>query len=146
MKTLSTQIANAIENARLYEHAQKEIIERKKAEITLLEREKQIKESLNEKEVLLKEIHHRVKNNMQIISSLLRLQTEKIKDETMQNMFIESQNRIQSMALIHETLYRSKDLARIDFHDYLERLTSNLTSLYQKKPDDIQINLDIKNE
>jgi len=145
MKTLCTQIANAIENARLYEHAQKEIIERKKAEKTLLKREEQIKASLEEKEVLLKEIHHRVKNNMQIISSLLRLQTEKIKDETMQNMFIESQNRIQSMALIHETLYKSKDLARIDFQDYLKKLTSSLSLLYQKDLEDIQINIDIKN-
>ncbi|MBN2245311.1 MAG: GAF domain-containing protein [Candidatus Aminicenantes bacterium] len=145
MKTLSTQIAHAIENANLYEHAQKEIIERKKTEKTLLKREKQIKASLEEKEVLLKEIHHRVKNNMQIISSLLRLQTEKIKDKTMQNMFIESQNRIQSMALIHETLYKSKDLARIDFHDYLKRLTSSLSVLFQKNPEDIQINYNIKN-
>lgn len=144
METLCTQIANAIENARLYEHAQKEIIERKKAEKTLLESEKQIKASLEEKEVLLKEIHHRVKNNMQIISSLLRLQTEKIQDESLLNMFIESQHRIQSMALIHETLYRSKDLARIDFYNYLKRLISNLMLVYQKRSKDVRIDLDIK--
>ena len=137
METLSTQIAAAIENARLYEQAQREITERKRAE-TLL------KGSLKEKEVLLKEIHHRVKNNMQIISSLLRLQAWRIKNKKMQEMFNVSQDRIKSMALIHEKLYQSKDLARIDFSDYTKSLVNNLVSMYRAGMEDIDIKLEME--
>ncbi len=96
-----------------------EVAERKKAE-------DQIKASLKEKEVLLKEIHHRVKNNMQIMASLLRLQSEGIKDKHLLGLFEESRNRIKSMALIHEDLYSGKDLGRIDFDQYTRKLTGRL--------------------
>ncbi len=136
LETLSNQIATAIENARLYEKAQQEISERKKAE-------SQLSESLKEKEVLLKEIHHRVKNNMQVISSLLRLQSWQIKDEKMQEIFKGCQDRIKSMALIHEKLYQSEDLARIDFAEYVRSLTNNLFSMYRCGMEAVDIKLDM---
>ncbi|HIJ79940.1 MAG: PAS domain S-box protein, partial [Desulfobulbaceae bacterium] len=84
--------------------------------------EKRLRDSLAEKEVLLKEIHHRVKNNMQIISSLLYLQGKNSDSAEVQALVIDSMNRVRSMAMIHEKLYRSEDLAHIDFSDYIHSL------------------------
>ncbi len=99
--------------------------------ITELKRaDEEIKASLKEKEVLLREIHHRVKNNLQIISSLLNLQSSFIKDKEVLEIFGESQNRVRSLALIHEKLHRSRDLARIDFGEYLRSLVANLLRSY----------------
>jgi PAS domain S-box-containing protein len=91
--------------------------------------EKKVAASLKEKDILLREIHHRVKNNLQIISSLLRLQSRKIEDNSMQEIFQVSQQRIRSIALIHENLYRSDDLGQIDFSKYIRNLTSHLSSI-----------------
>jgi PAS domain S-box-containing protein len=107
--------------------------------------DEQIKSSLKEKDVLLKEIHHRVKNNMQIISSLLRLQSKEIQDEITQKIFDVSQNRIRSIALIHETLYQSEDLGRIDFTRYLQKLATHLISIYRPKGQGIELKLEAKN-
>ena len=91
--------------------------------------EKELKASLNEKELLLKEIHHRVKNNMQIISSMLSLQSNYVEGEAV-NVLKESQNRVKSMAIIHEKLYQSDDLTHINFKEYIESLLYYLFHSY----------------
>jgi len=97
--------------------------------------EQKIKQSLEEKVLLLKEIHHRVKNNLQIISSLLFLQSDKTEDPVTKEFFSESQNRILSMSLIHETLYRNEDLNRIDFSNYVNQLVNHIKHSYSNVPD-----------
>jgi PAS domain S-box-containing protein len=115
----------------------RDITERKKAE-------EKIAASLREKEVLLREIHHRVKNNMQIISSLLRLQSRSIEDEKMREIFNESQSRIRSMSLIHEKLYESKDFSRIDFSDYIGKMVTHLFVVYRMNPGDVHFKVEAK--
>lgn len=106
--------------------------------------EEQLKSSLKEKEVLLKEIHHRVKNNLQVISSLLKLQSGYVKDEDTLALFFDSYNRVRSMALIHENLYRSPDLGRIDVADYIGHLTANLLSSYTRSDRQVDLQLDLE--
>ena len=113
-----------------------EVQERKLAEA-------QVQTSLREKEVLLKEIHHRVKNNMQIICSLLSLQSNRIQDPELLNIFTESQNRVRAMALIHERLYKTKDLHQINFNTYLNDLARDLITSYAGNSDDIKLEMDI---
>ncbi len=102
--------------------------------------------SLNEKETLLKEIHHRVKNNLQVISSLLSLQSEKITHPSLLKIFMESQNRIRAMALVHEKLYESSDLSRIDFTQYMHSFLIHMNSSYNLRPQSVQLNMDFKKE
>lgn len=92
--------------------------------------QKQIINSLEEKNILIREIHHRVKNNMQIISSLLSLQASTIENPEMKNMFNESQNRVRSMSMIHEQLYQRDDLSKIDFNIYVNGLIKSLFQIY----------------
>lgn len=92
--------------------------------------EKQMRESLEEKEILLQEVHHRVKNNLQVISSILNLQSSYVKDSNTLNILRESQNRIKSMSFIHESLYQTSDFSSIDFSDYILSLSKNLVHSY----------------
>ena len=94
-------------------------------------------------EIRKKEIHHRIKNNLQVISSLLDLESDKFDDENVVGAFRESQNRVISMALIHEELYRSKDMESIDFSDYLVKLVNDLSSSYAIEKEKIKINVDV---
>ena len=115
-----------------------DITERKKIE-------EEIKASLKEKELLLQEIHHRVKNNLQIISSLLNLQSRHIKDSESFEMFQASRARVRSMALVHEKLYRSKNFADVDFKEYIQSLSRLLFQMYGTDPNAVKLEIDIGN-
>jgi PAS domain S-box-containing protein len=106
--------------------------------------EHEIKKSLHDKELLLREIHHRVKNNLQIVTSLLYLQSRKSNDEQVIEALRVSEQRIRSMVLIHEKLYRSKDLARIDYVEYVKSLTNSLFTSYSLENNNIELVLDVQ--
>jgi PAS domain S-box-containing protein len=118
-------------------HSQKYDLEGEQAVLTVVrdisERkmaEEQVRKSLREKETLLREIHHRVKNNLQVVSGLINLQAMYIPDEKSRQLYKDSQNRIKTMALIHEELYQQADLASIDFAEYIRGLSDNLLASY----------------
>ena len=101
--------------------------------------------SLKQKEVLLKEVHHRVKNNLQVISSILNLQSSYVEDKKTLDILRESQNRVKSMSFIHENLYRTKDFNKIDFTEYIENLTKSMIHSYQYSENNISLILDLDN-
>jgi PAS domain S-box-containing protein len=105
-------------------------------------KEARIEAALREKDILLGEIHHRVKNNLQIIYSLLDLQAARIDDPAVLSMLQDSQNRIRSMSLIHQTLYQSKDFARVDFAGVLDALVPALMNSYSLNPENVAISID----
>ncbi|MEO1388014.1 MAG: histidine kinase dimerization/phosphoacceptor domain -containing protein [Cyanobacteria bacterium J06634_6] len=111
-----------------------DIVKRRQAEA-------KIRASLKEKEALLKEVHHRVKNNLQIITSLLNLQSDSITDQRVLDIFKESQNRVHLMALIHEKLYQSDDLGRISLRDYIQSLSENLLRSYEVGKTDVHLTI-----
>ncbi|MCA1991101.1 MAG: PAS domain-containing protein [Coleofasciculus sp. S288] len=113
-----------------------DITERKLAEVAL-------RTSLREKEVLLQEVHHRVKNNLQIICSLLDLQSQSIQEPQVLEIFHSSQNRIRCMALIHEELYQSQTLAHVNLAHYIRELTAHLLQSYALNPEDITLKLNL---
>ena len=106
--------------------------------------DQKILNSLKEKEVLLKEIHHRVKNNLQVISSLLNLQARGIKDKKTAKQLLETKNRIMSMSLIHESLYQSENLAEVNIPSYISMLTDNVLQTYAEDRSKIQISQKIE--
>lgn len=116
---------------------QQEISDRKKAE-------EKVKQSLREKEVLLKEVHHRVKNNLQVISSILSLQSSYVTDKRTIDLLKESQNRIKSMSFIHEILYQTRDFSNINFSEYIVNLAGNLLQSYSRT-NNIKMHQDVGN-
>ena len=152
LKTLALTVENAIRRkhdelelqkhrerleelvAQRTQELQKEIQDRTRAQ-------EELQASLKEKEVLLRELHHRVKNNLQVISSLLDLQSEDIQDPLARDIFLEAQNRIRSMAHIHEQLYQSSNLAELDVHAYITQLAHTLLQSYGKIGIALQINV-----
>jgi PAS domain S-box-containing protein len=112
--------------------------------IEITEAKDKIKASLNEKELLLRELHHRVKNNLQIILSLINLQSNSIKDQQDLEIFRESQSRVKSLAIIHEKLYQSADFASINFKEYIQSLVSYLLSYYSTT--NITVDVDVEKD
>jgi len=164
IRHVSGSITEVLYNASVYKDAAgnvagvfaaaRDITERKRAEDALLrahdelefkveERTSELSSSLKEKEILLKEVHHRVKNNLQIVSSILQLQSTYMKDKQAIVAFGEGRSRVNTMALIHEKLYRSKDLARINFAEYIEELATNLLFFYGINTELIKLKINI---
>ncbi len=136
LTTIAAQAAIALENSHLFAALQQELKEKDEAE-------KRIKASLNEKELLLQEIHHRVKNNLQIMSSLLRLQASHFKDQKVQSIFKESENRVKAMAIIHNKLYTNPEYDKVDFHDYIKTLIQNLFLSYGISTESIKLEINV---
>jgi two-component sensor histidine kinase/CheY-like chemotaxis protein len=120
-------------------------IERNAIENDRKKMEMQVAKSLKEKEMLLKEIHHRVKNNMQIVSALLLLESQSLKDEGARTLFKESQNRIRSIALVHEQLYQSNNLNEIEYGGYLKKMVTPLFESFNADSKRISISIDVEN-
>jgi PAS domain S-box-containing protein len=147
-KLIGVIAVQSYEDPHLYTEKDLEILSFVSDEIALAikhkQAEEQIRRDLEEKDILLQEIHHRVKNNMQIISSLLKLQSAHIKDKRALELFQNSRDRVKTMALIHDALYRSKDLAHIDFVEYVRKLTTQIFISYGANSNFIKIKIDIK--
>ncbi|HLO87521.1 MAG TPA: GAF domain-containing protein [Nostocaceae cyanobacterium] len=133
---LTVQIAIAIQQSSIFQQAQTELEQRQKAEVEL-------RSALAEKEVLLKEIHHRVKNNLQIVSSLLQLQAQTFQDPEIIKALRESQNRIESISLIHKNLYTSPNIGRLNVAEYINNLAASLLISYQIIPGRIGLETNI---
>jgi two-component sensor histidine kinase len=133
---LTVQIAIAIQQSNILHQAHNELAQREQAEINL-------RSALAEKEILLKEVHHRVKNNLQIVSSLLHLQAQTIKDPQILKAIQESQNRIESISLIHKNLYTNPNIGKLDISEYINNLVTGVLISYQITPGQISLQTDI---
>ena len=137
VQQFSNQLAIAIQQASLYQQVQEELAHKEALYL-------QLANELHQKKVLLKEVHHRVKNNLQVMSSLLRMQFRKTTPE-LKVLIEEYQNRIQSMALIHAQLHNNEDLANINFQEYISDLMANLFQCYVNHSEHIEYKLDVIN-
>jgi len=162
LSLVSDQVSMVMENGRQAEEFQQtyDILEERVKERTLellksnallreeiekrIRAEAEIKKSLQEKEILLKEVQHRVKNNLQVISSMLDLQTDYVKDKSVSKLFIEAQKRVKSMALVHEQMYQSEVLTDLDFTQYIENLGDYLFKIYGVNTKRISMSINIK--
>jgi hypothetical protein len=133
---LSVPIAIAIQQSSILQQAQNDLAERQKAEVKL-------RSALAEKEVLLKEVHHRVKNNLQIVSGLLLLHSQTLKDPELIRTLRESQNRVESISLIHKNLYTSPNIGQLDVVEYINNLATNILMSYQVEPAKIRLETNI---
>ena len=124
---------------RALRHAVERFSLHNKAALTNIELERRVQE----KDILLGEIHHRVKNSLQVVSSLLSLEGARIQDATVIEMLQTTQNRIRSMALIHQTLYQSKDFARVDFHAFLMSFVPTLIQSYSIHPEWVALDFQV---
>jgi len=148
-KIIGIMVVQSYDNPNLYTEKDMEILEIVSYDIAQAiehkKSEEELKTSLNEKEVLLKEIHHRVKNNLQIISSLLNMQSREIKDSDTIKLFKESQNRVKSMAIIHHKLYENEDITNVDFNSYVKSLTRNLFHSFKINSQKVKLIVEIDN-
>lgn len=123
LQQLATQLGIALQQADLYT---------------------QLENQLAQKEVLLKEVHHRVKNNLQVISSMLWLQTKAAQHPTLSSALTDTRNRLQAMGLIHEILYQSDNLGELNFPDYIQRLATNILSVHSTRPNQVNLVYDLQ--
>jgi PAS domain S-box-containing protein len=146
-KIIGVVVVQSYDDPHLYSEKDLEIMEIISYEIAQAiqhkKTEQEIKASLREKEILLKEIHHRVKNNLQIISSLLNMQSREIKDTHMIKLFRESQNRVKSMAIIHHKLYENEDITNVDFNSYIRSLSNHLFHSFKVDSGKIRLLLEV---
>ncbi len=138
---LEKEISARTQMATMLEESEKRL----QAEYEKRKMEARLKASLKEKEILLQEVHHRVKNNLQVISSLLGMQAKNISDPKLYSIFEESQNRVKSMAFIHERLYQSEGLDKVDFFSYAQQLANHLFHTYGANKEQIKLSIDIQN-
>lgn len=124
-------------------HADKSQLE--DAQIKLVRSGQVVQSSLREKEVLLQEVHHRVKNNLQVVSSLINMQVRRVQDTSSRGALVECQNRVQAIALIHEKLYQSKDYGRVLFSEYARSLAANIFHATGASPGNVEFNVEIDN-
>jgi PAS domain S-box-containing protein len=120
----------------------RDITEARRAEIRLKDQEQKLRASLAEKEALLKEIHHRVKNNLQIIASLLDLQSEFLEEADTKDVLLEMKTRVRSIAAIHELLYAAKDFSRIEFRRFVEKLAQDVIAVHRQHAAQVEIKID----
>ena len=142
-RTKTGEMLDTLVTARPFQGEEGILIHSLALDLTAQRRAEETVRQLGEKEALLKEIHHRVKNNLQVVSSLLGLQSRAIQDAPIRHMFQESQNRIHSMALLHESLYQSDSLSRVDFPAYVRQLAAYLFQSYGVKTEHVRLRTDL---